>query len=106
MSEAGVRGRDTLGLATRVKALAVADPVLDLERRKPLLTSRDWSGYQMEELALTAIDTVTLKMDFEDGARHEDGVSAVARVAGLQIPDRDNDEHADVARWVLDSLLN
>lgn len=106
MSEAWVRGRDTLGLATRVKALAVADPVLDLERRKPLLTSRDWSGYQMEELALTAIDTVTLKMDFEDGARHEDVVSAVARVAGLQIPDRDNDEHADVARWVLDSLLN
>lgn len=60
----------------RVKALAVADPVLDLERRKPLLTSRDWAGYQMEELALTAIDTVTLRMDFEDGARHEDVVAA------------------------------
>ncbi len=106
MSEAGVRGRDTLGLAARVKALAVADPVLDLERRKPLLTSRDWTGYQMEELALTAIDTVTLKMDFEDGARHEDVVAAVARVAELQLPDRGNDEHADVARWVLDSLVN
>lgn len=41
MSEAGPHGRDTLGLATRVKALAVADPVLDLERRKPLLASRE-----------------------------------------------------------------
>lgn len=106
MSEPGAGGRDTLGLATRVKALAVADPVLDLERRKPLLTTRGWAGYQMEELALTAIDTVTLKMDFEDGARHEDVVGAVARVAGLQMQDRDNDEHAEVARWVLDSLLN
>ncbi|MDN3356838.1 hypothetical protein [Actinomadura sp. DC4] len=106
MSETGVRGRDTLGLATRVKALAVADPVLDLERRKPLLTSRDWGGYQMEELALTAIDTVTLKMDFDDGARHEDVVAAVARVAELQMPDRSSEEHADAARWVLDSLVN
>lgn len=106
MSEAGIRGRDTLGLATRVKALAVADPVLDLERRKSLLTSRDWSGYQMEELALTAIDTVTLKMDFEDGARHEDVVAAVTRVAELQMPDRDYGEYTDVARWVLDSLVN
>ncbi|MEV4015666.1 hypothetical protein AB0J35_34705 [Nonomuraea angiospora] len=106
MSEVGVRSRDTLGLATRVKALAVADPVLDLERRKSLLTSRDWSGYQMEELALTAIDTVTLKMDFEGGARHEDVVAAVTRIAELQMPDRGNDEHTDVARWVLDSLVN
>ncbi|MEV6758277.1 hypothetical protein [Streptomyces sp. NPDC051214] len=106
MSEAGPHGRDTLGLATRVKALAVADPVLDLERRKPLLASREWTGYQMEELALTAIDTVTLKMDFDDGARHEDIVAAMARVAGLQMPQRDRDEHTAVARWVLDSLLN
>jgi hypothetical protein len=106
MSDAGVRRRDTLGLATRVKALAVADPVLDLERRKSLLSSRDWTGYHMEELALTAIDTVTLKMDFEDGARHEDVVAAVARVAALQLPDCGNDEHLDVARWVLDSLVN
>lgn len=106
MSDAGVRGRDTLGLATRVKALAVADPVLDLERRKTLLSTRDWTGYHMEELALVAIDTVTLKMDFEDGARHEDVVAAVARVAALQLPDRGNDEHLDVARWVLDSLVN
>ncbi|MFJ8955275.1 hypothetical protein ACIRO1_34805 [Streptomyces sp. NPDC102381] len=106
MSEAGPHGRDTLGLATRVKALAVADPVLDLERRKPLLVSREWAGYQMEELALTAIDTVTLKMDFDDGARHEDIVAAMARVAGLQMPQHDRDEHTAVARWVLDSLLN
>ncbi|MCF6472376.1 hypothetical protein FAF44_28865 [Nonomuraea sp. MG754425] len=106
MSEAHRPSRDTLGLATRVKALAVADPVLDLERRKPLLTSRDWGGYQMEELALTAIDTVTLKMDFEDGARHEDVVTAVIRVAELQMPARGLDEHTDVARWILDSLVN
>ncbi|WP_242535526.1 hypothetical protein [Streptomyces albidoflavus] len=106
MSEAGSHGRDTLGLATRVKAIAVADPVLDLERRKSLLASREWTGYQMEELALTAIDTVTLKMDFEDGARHEDIVAAMARVAGLQMPQRNRDAHTAVARWVLDSLLN
>jgi hypothetical protein len=92
-------------LATRVKALAVADPVLDLERRKALL-SIDWTGYQMEELALTAIDTVTLKMDFDDGVRAEDVVSSVAAVAALQLPDRGHDEHGAVARWVLDCLVN
>ncbi|MBF6361123.1 hypothetical protein IU447_13470 [Nocardia farcinica] len=106
MSEVRGRDRDTLGLATRVKALAIADPVLDLERRKTLLNSRDWTGYQMEELALTAIDTVTLRMDFDDGAQHEDVVAAVARVAGIQMPDRGTGEHIDVARWVLDCLVN
>lgn len=100
------RPRDTLGLATRVKALAVADPVLDMERRKPLLASRGWTDYQMEELALTAIDTVTLRMDFEDGAQHEEVMTAVARVASLQVPDGHSNDHINVARWVLDSLLN
>ncbi len=105
MAESAGKGRDLLGLATRVKALAVADPVLDLERRKALL-STDWTGYQMEELALTAIDTVTLKMDFDDGVRAEDVVSSVAAVAALQLPDRGHDEHGAVARWVLDCLVN
>ena len=105
MAEATAR-RDTLGLATRVKALAVANPVLDLDRRKSQQFSHDWVGYQMEELALTAIDTVTLKMDFEDGVRQEDVIEAVARVAALQMPERDTAEHAEVAAWMLDRLIS
>ena len=58
VAEATTR-RDMLGLATRVKALAVANPVLDLDRRKSQQVTHDWVGYQMEELALTAIDTVS-----------------------------------------------
>lgn len=46
MRESGVRARDTPGLATRGKALAIADSVFDLERRKPLLASRDWASCQ------------------------------------------------------------
>ncbi|WP_243796064.1 hypothetical protein [Saccharopolyspora gloriosae] len=38
----------------------------------------------MEELALSAIDTVTLKMDFEDGAHHEDVVATVAPSQGFR----------------------
>jgi len=98
-------GHDELGLATRIKALAVADPVLDLERRKRTL-DRDWLGYQMEELALTAIDSVTLKMDLEQGARFSDAAADVARIAAVQMPSRDAAEHAAVARWVLNCLIN
>lgn len=105
VAEATTR-RDTLGLATRVKALAVANPVLDLDRRKSQQFTHDWVGYQMEELALTAIDTVTLKMDFEDGVRQEDVIEAIARVAALQMPDRDEAEHLEVAGWVLDGLIS
>ena len=105
MEAAEGEGRDELGLANRIKALAVADPVLDLERRKRTL-DRDWRGYQMEELALTAIDSVTLKMDLEEGARFSDAAADVARVAAVQMPGRDPDEHAAVASWVLNSLIN
>jgi hypothetical protein len=96
---------EELGLATRVKALAVAEPVLDLDRRKRAL-DKDWRGYQMEELALTAIDSVALKMDFEAGARHEDVAADVARVAAAQMPGRGQAEHAEVAWWVLNGLIN
>jgi hypothetical protein len=98
-------GRDTLGLATRIRAIAVADPVLDLERRKNML-ERDWGDYQFEELALTAIDTVTLRMDFEDGALQEDVIAAVARIAALQVPRLDKREHEAAAAWILNGLIN
>lgn len=98
-------GQDELGFATRVKALAIADPVLDLERRKRAL-DRDWLGYQMEELALAAIDSVTLRMDFEEGVRFSDAAADVIRVAAAQMPSRGPAEHADVASWVLNSLIN
>ncbi|MFE2996876.1 hypothetical protein ACFXG4_17895 [Nocardia sp. NPDC059246] len=105
MFKADGRGRDTLGPAIRGRALAVADPVLDLERCKSLLTSRDRTGYQMEELALNAIDTITLKRDFEDGTKHEDVVVAVVGVARSQMPGHSTEEHDEVAGWILDSLV-
>lgn len=98
-------GQDELGFATRVKALAIADPVLDLERRKRAL-DRDWLGYQMEELALAAIDSVTLRMDFEEGVRFSDAAADVVRVAAAQMPSRGPAEHANVANWVLNNLIN
>ena len=103
--ELSVDGRDELGLSVRVKALSVAAPVLDLNRRQAKL-ERGWGTYQMNELALTAIDSVTLKMDFEAGARPEDVVQDVAELAALQAPGSDTAEHKDVARWVVNCLIN
>ncbi|SHG16879.1 hypothetical protein SAMN05443575_1562 [Jatrophihabitans endophyticus] len=93
------------GFALRIKALATTVPLHDLDARKSAKTG-DWTIYQMSELALSAIDLVTLAMDFDRGARPDHVLSGVIAAAAEQAPDRPADEHAEVAAWVLDNLLN
>ncbi|MDO3395062.1 hypothetical protein QWJ41_04995 [Nocardioides sp. SOB44] len=94
------------GFAQRVKALATTAPLHDLDARKAQVQAADYSVYQMAELALHAIDLVTIAMDFDAGA-HPDAVlrDLAARVAA-QAPDRTSREHARVASWILENLLN
>jgi hypothetical protein len=58
------------GLARRLKALACTAPLHDLDTRKVRLDWCDGIGYQMGEIALQAIDQVTVAMDFDRGADH------------------------------------
>lgn len=94
------------GFALRVKALACTAPLHDLDARKNSVQTADYSVYQMAELALAAIDLVTIAMDFDRGARPDQVLADLARAAGAQAPDRSEAEHARVASWVLDNLLN
>lgn len=94
------------GLARRLKALACTAPLHDLDARKVRLDWCDGVGYQMAEIALQAIDQVTVAMDFDRGADHEEVVNRVLPFVAVQAPERDRAEHVRVARWVLDNLIN
>ena len=94
------------GLARRLKALACTAPLHDLDARKVRLDWCDANAYQMAEIALQAIDQVTIAMDFDRGADHEDVVKRLLPFVEAQAPGRDGAEHVRVARWVLDNLIN
>lgn len=94
------------GLARRLKALACTAPLHDLDARKTRLDWVDASNYQMAEVALQVIDQVTIAMDFDRGAWHEQVVARVRPFVAAQTPDRSEDEHDRVIRWVLDNLIN
>lgn len=94
------------GFSARVKALACTAPLHDLDERKAAIQTADYAAYQMAELALTAIDLVTLSMDFDRGARPTDVLASLAAAARDQTPDRDQAEHNAVASWVVNNLLN
>jgi hypothetical protein len=93
------------GLARRLKALACTAPLHDLDVRKANLAG-EYSVYAMAEVALAAIDLVTLNMDFDTGADHEQIISRLLPRIAAQTPRRPADEHARVARWVLENLIN
>jgi hypothetical protein len=60
----------------------------------------------MAEIGLAAIDLVTVTMDFDTGAGHEDVVARLRPRVAAQAPDRSAAEHERVARWVLECLVN
>ncbi len=75
-------------------------------RARCVLDWCDGGEYQMAEIALQAIDQVTVAMDFDRGADHQEVVNRVLPFVAAQAPQRDRAEHAGVARWVLDNLIN
>ncbi len=93
-------------LARRLKALACTAPLHDLDARKSKVDWADASVYQMAEIALHTIDQVTIAMDFDTGADHEQIVRRLLPFIAAQAPARSATEHERVARWVLDNLIN
>lgn len=96
----------SVGFTQRVKALATTAPLHDLDARKAQVQTADYSVYQMAELALHAIDLVTIAMDFDTGARPTAVLRDLGTRAAAQMPDRAPTEHERVASWVLENLLN
>ncbi|WUD78996.1 hypothetical protein OG937_35440 [Streptomyces sp. NBC_00510] len=93
------------GLARRLKALACTAPLHDLDVRKANLAG-EYSVYAMAEVALAAIDLVTLNMDFDTGADHDQIISRLLPRIAAQAPGRPVAEHERVGRWVLENLIN
>lgn len=93
------------GLARRLRALACTAPLHDLDARKANLAG-EYGVYAMAEVALAVIDLVTLNMDFDTGADHEEIVAKVLPRVAAQTPGRPTAEHERVARWVLENLIN
>ncbi|MDQ8703395.1 hypothetical protein RCO28_12980 [Streptomyces sp. LHD-70] len=93
------------GLARRLRALACTAPLHDLDTRKANLAG-EYSVYAMAEVALSAIDLVTLNMDFDTGADHDQIVARLVPRIAAQAPGRPAAEHERVARWVLENLIN
>ncbi|WP_407554372.1 hypothetical protein QOM21_31350 [Streptomyces sp. Pv4-95] len=93
------------GLARRLRALACTAPLHDLDVRKANLAG-EYGVYAMAEVALAVIDLVTLNMDFDTGADHEEIVARVLPRIAAQAPRRPSGEHERVARWVLENLIN
>jgi hypothetical protein len=57
----------------------------------------DWTCYQMGELALNAIDLVTLAMDFDKGAGADEIMAGMLPLAAAQAPGLVSAEHLAVA---------
>ncbi|RFU83758.1 hypothetical protein DY218_26140 [Streptomyces triticagri] len=93
------------GLARRLRALACTAPLHDLDVRKANLAGA-YAVYAMAEVALAAIDLVTLNMDFDTGADHDQIVTRLVPRVAAQAPSRPAEEHERVARWVLENLIN
>ena len=94
------------GVTRRLKALACTAPLHDLDTRKTRLDWVDASRYQMAEIALQAIDQVTLAMDFDHGADQAQVVKRLRPFVAAQVPDAPAGEHERVAQWVIENLIN
>ncbi|SNQ46180.1 conserved hypothetical protein [Frankia canadensis] len=95
-----------VGMVRRLKALALTGPLHDLDARKAHLDGADLTVYAMAELGLHAIDLVTVAMDFDRGADHDQVLRRLVPLAAAQAPGRPAAEHERVAAWVLHSLIN
>ena len=105
------RRRESLFRRNRV--LAHLQPILDIERDKVAAgaaggSGRDWSVYDTRLLVIAALDAVASEAGLHaDGGVPRDVVlGALEREASRCAPERDAGEHQQVARWVLDRLLN
>ncbi len=90
---------------TRVAALLRSRPIADLATNA---RHQDWPAdtYDVPTLALAAIDLVIAQQGLEFEATYADVVTALTSLAAKAALDRPAPEHAKVARYAVDGLLN
>lgn len=89
----------------RVKALAATVPIEELDRTKGNLSGGFWGLYDLRTLAMAAIEWVALALGVSSGASPTTTTSFLVSQAARQQPDRDPEEHHQVAARVLDRLV-
>ncbi|MEU4396758.1 hypothetical protein [Kribbella sp. NPDC023855] len=107
MSDRGTVGRAVFdgAFGERVRALLRVRPVADAADN---VARQSWGAnwYDVSTLALAAIDSVIARQGFDDEVTYDDVVTGLRALAGTARPERPDEEHGQVAQYVVDALLN
>ena len=114
MGDAGRHGvGGCLALSRRNRVLAHLQPILDIERDKNLAAraggaDRDWDVYDTRLLVIAALDAVASEsgLHLDGGVPRDHVLAAISDEARRCAPNREREEHDEVAAWILDRLLN
>lgn len=97
----------------RLRVLAHLQPLLDIEHDKNRAaraggSERNWDVYDMRLLQLAAFDAIAAEYGLhpEGGVPREHVEREIAIHAARSAPDQSPDDHASVASWLVDRLLN
>ena len=97
----------------RLRVLAHLQPLLDIEHDKNRAAraggaERSWDAYDMRLLQLAAFDAIAAEYGLhpEGGVPRDHVEHEIAVQAALTAPDQSADDHAYVATWLVDRLLN
>lgn len=97
----------------RLRVLAHLQPLLDIEHDKNRApraggAERSWDAYDMRLLQLAAFDAIVAEYGLhpEGGVPREHVEHEIAVQAARTAPDQSADDHAYVATWLVDRLLN
>lgn len=93
---------DDAGRRRRSKTLATLAPLVLLEAHKGL---RSLEEYDLQELALAAIELIAVGMTLEGGATTADVVQALKPALVAQHPEAGEEEHRRVASVVIETLI-
>jgi hypothetical protein len=110
MSESEAAGRS---FVRRLRVLAHLQPLLDIEHDKNRAAraggaKRSWDEYDMRLLQVAAFDAIAAEYGLhpEGGVPRTSVEAAVGAQAARSAPGRTSAEHAEVASWLIDRLLN
>jgi hypothetical protein len=110
MSESEAAGRS---FVRRLRVLAHLQPLLDIEHDKNRSAraggaKRSWDEYDMRLLQVAAFDAIAAEYGLhpEGGVPRTSVEAAVGAHAARSAPGRTSAEHAEVAGWLIDRLLN
>lgn len=87
----------------RAKTLATLAPLVLLEANK---SYRGLEQYDLQELALAAIELIAVGMTLEGGATAADVVEAMLPALAAQHPEADEEQHRRVAGVVIETLID